>query len=224
MTRRAAWGCVALLGAAALLSACCGGGPTGPAILNDATSLDPPLPPPAADGGDPYPPTCNVQSFQNDKGNYAQADATCWVPAGIGQVWKALQDPTVTEDPHTTSFSVTNVPDSDPSHVLHQMIHYNLTDILQVSYDLEWIHVLDEGTVADPDHVVITFQKVSGTSYVSLWADSFELTSPAAGVTKLVISAHENAMTWSPTDLQKGILQYYSNIGSKLGVPANVPQ
>ncbi len=205
------------------LLACGGGVKETPWNPNLAGSLDAPLPPPAPDGGDSYPATCNVAAVQNDDGGYAQADATCYLSADLGLVWKALQDPAVTEDPHTTAFTVTSVADSNPQHPIHQLIHYELTDIISFVYDLEWVHVLDEGTLADPTHVVVTFQKVDGTSYISLWDASFELTSPTAGVTQLAMSMHENALSTSPAELQTGLMRYYTNLGQKLGVAANPP-
>jgi hypothetical protein len=190
-----------------------------------AVSLDAPPVPPSSQPSDPFPSTCTTFGTWVATANppYNQFDVSCYIHADLPAVWNAIKDPTTTEDSHTTDFSVANVYDPVPQHVIHQLIHYDLVDIISLWYQLEWVHVVDQGTFDQPTHLVITFQKTDGSDLITLLADSFDLTSPAPGVTLLSISEHCNAYRTSLSDIHNVVLGYYANIAKYVNAPYTLP-
>jgi hypothetical protein len=168
-------------------------------------ALDPAPAPPTGTDGDPHPETCNVVGSHVDGGDYEQVDATCFLHANLGTVWQALQDPNVTADPSTTSIDRVPQHDTDAARPMHELDQYTASEFISVNYTLEWVHMLLGGTLAAPTHVLVSYRKTSGTRFIHHLEGDYDLTSPAPGVTRLVICVHVSATQTNTDDVKKSV-------------------
>ena len=171
-----------------VLWAGCGRNDVGPTPDTLAPLDDNRASPPTSDG-EPYPEVLSVVS--GGDGGLWWAHALGYIHASSGDVWAAARDPDVGVDRREVDeWTVTSTSDGfDESYVVHNTVH----DVITVNYDLRWLHELQEGTEAEPERVVIVWEKTEGTGFIDVLEGSLVIRPVADGVTEVGFVEHLDA-------------------------------
>lgn len=115
-----------------------------------------------------------------------------WIDAPAGAVWAALKDPEVVvswrqTDRHTAT------PMPDPMYELRFELHYEVDNVITVSWDEDWRYGTLEGTPDAPELALTRYQKVYGTVYIDLIEGSITVTPRDDGTTELALIEHVKA-------------------------------
>jgi hypothetical protein len=177
--------------------------PPGLTPLEESTA-----PAPEAQPGDPYPELMNVVTGSTS--DYSWAHGTGYVHAPLAEVWAAMTDPAVCNDPATDSYDVTY--DVEPEYQVSFVMHYTMTRVITVNYDITWRFGIVEGDEASPETAVGVYQKTWGIEVLELLTGSIVARRIDDTTTEVEIIEHLRAMQ-SGTDECKAYIQaYYDQI------------
>ena len=123
------------------------------------------VPPPAATATDPHPEVFHTTNGTVDAWGWAQGSG--YVHGSISAVYAALRDPAVTADRRKIS-SFTATQDVDPIYPFSYRVHNVINTVVTVEFDEDWHLGPLEGNDAAPTVVTARYQKVMGTSFISL--------------------------------------------------------
>lgn len=71
----------------------------------------------------------------------------------------------------------------EPGIPIAYSMHYLVSKIIDVSWDMDWFHALNAGSFDAPEEVVVNYQKVNGTDYIPRWKGSMVLKPVTENVT-----------------------------------------
>ncbi len=145
------------------------------------------VPPPAATPTDPHPEVFNTTNGRMDAWEWAQG--TGYVHASVTAVYAALRDPAVTADRRKIS-SFTATQDVAPLYPHSYLVHNVIHDVVTVEFDEEWHLGPLEGTDSAPTVVTARYQKVMGTSFISLMEGDIVARAIDANTTQVEMMRH----------------------------------
>jgi hypothetical protein len=104
-----------------------------------------------------------------------QAPAQWWAAGGtcilrpIRDVWSVLHNYELLKWDGVDDIEVTGLPPPQNDVIDYDSVKYIVHNFITVSWTMEWVHALSEGSLQDPKQVVVRYQRVSGTHYVPFW-------------------------------------------------------
>ncbi len=154
-----------------VLLACGGSEPSEfPSVL--APLEDNRAPWPEGTESDPFPETLEVVSGGDDELWWAHARGFVHAPAGL--VWEvASEADTVVDRREVDEWEVTST-DAVEGVDRSMVIRCTVNDVLTITYDLTWVHELQEGSETAPERVVSQWD-VTGTPFIELLTGSMVL-------------------------------------------------
>jgi uncharacterized protein YndB with AHSA1/START domain len=162
------------------------------AACNTSTEYPPGLEP-LEDNTAPDPPGIDqLVVVRGDTPDFAFAHGRGWIAAPTGAVWAALKDPEVVVSwRQTDRHQATPMP--DPMYELRFELHYEVDNVITVSWDEDWRYGTVVGTPEAPELALVRYQKVYGTVYIDLLEGELEVTPVDDGTTELAMIEHVKA-------------------------------
>ena len=174
--------------------------------LEDNTA---PLPTSATDT---FPETLSVVTGAQSA--YSWAHGKAYVRAAPADVWRAFQDPEVVVDRHGTD-SHTVALNNEPEYAFSFLIHH---DKSIVNWDEQWRYGVPDGTFSDPQLALIRYQKVDGTSFITLLEGSITVREvagePAVAIVEFI--NHINAADSDTSTAVRTLNNQYSSVLAKV--------
>jgi hypothetical protein len=175
-----------------------------PGASGDVLSTDFCKPDPNGPYGDTvkYSDKVTVNKGHDDTGNYDWGDGGACVNRPIREVWAVLnnQAAMVWGGVTTSSYSAITPP---AGIALGYSVNYHVDNgfpLPSVDWVMDWFHTVKSGTNAAPVKIVIRYQKVSGTTYISMWEGDIVLDYISPTVTAIRGTDHINASRTGPDD------------------------
>lgn len=142
-------------------------------------------------GGDPYPEVLSVVSGERE-GKLYYAHGRAFIKAPAIDVWRALQvDAVVVDRPEVHAW--TSEPSNRPEFAFSMRVSHEVKNILNIEYDLDWVHELQTGDADTPLEVVGQWEKTSGTVHIEVMRGSFVVRHVTPEVTEIEVIKHLKA-------------------------------
>ncbi|HUJ57431.1 MAG TPA: hypothetical protein VLX92_03030 [Kofleriaceae bacterium] len=160
------------------------------------------------------PPYSESVVTEADDASYIRIYGRGYVLAPPATVWAAAQSP----DPNvaicsTTSHTVTL--DDEPQYEYSFLVHYEVDDVVTVTWDDAWRFGVIDGTDDAPTLAMIKHQKIDGSSFISLSEGTIELTATDdPGVTELAFVEHLDSVGASDGDVLKGVQHNFASLAA----------
>lgn len=197
---------VALL--AALAGGCFGNEKTHfPEGLEPLEAGDPEPPEPRDD--QPFPEALNVQTGTHP--DYVWVHARGYVRAPLQDVYLAMHTAEVCVD-HAAVDRYSIEHDMEPDYDYSFRIHNEVDDIVTVEFDVSWRFGVVEGADEAPQVVAGAFQKVFGTTFISIMRGSLVARRVEDGVTEIEFVEHLNAASGGVDSIRSFIEDLFANI------------
>ncbi|MGE0787424.1 MAG: hypothetical protein AB7S26_17255 [Sandaracinaceae bacterium] len=165
---------------------------------------------PAADGTDEFPETINyveTRWLRGARGMHARA----YVHADITTTFEAVRNPMAGAD-RRESTTFTFEEDVEPSVRWSHQSHLSVPDIVTVDFDLRWLSDVCQGTVEAPVLTSTRWQKVFGSSAISLLEGNIQCVPITADVTGLEIQYHLDSLGADDNTIRNYLQGYYDSI------------
>ena len=120
--------------------------------------------------------------------NFDWGEATACVARPIRDAWGVLhnQDLIIWGGVNESSYETRTDLPAGFSHFYE--VNYKVKQfIITVSWVMDWLHQLTQGTMQDPKEVKITYSKVSGTSYIEYWEGTVTLNAISPTLTQVTV-------------------------------------
>jgi hypothetical protein len=165
--------------------------------------------PPAPVAGDPHPETFNAVYGEDDR--YAWGHLRGFVHAPIAAVWAAVKDPLVVADRRTDSH-VTWQLGVEPSYDYSYQLRYHVDGTISVDWNEDWRYGVVAGTDAAPQRILNRAQKIWGTTFIDVDANSMRIEPVDESTTTFEAEEHLKATASGPDTIE----QYYKDLWASL--------
>ena len=199
-----------------VLLAGCFGPPTevdfgDPSLLGplEETNLAPEVP---ADGAEPFPEALSMFSGEDVENDRFFAHARGWVHADSADVWAAFRELDVIADRRAVDEYELVGENTEPGFDFSFVVANHVEDILNVNYELTWVHELQDGELATPEHVVIQWNKTDGTSFIDLLAGSVVIRRVDSGLCEVELIEHLRAAARDEETLEQYLNDLYGDV------------
>lgn len=178
-----------------------------PEGLEPLEAGDPDPPEPRAD--QPYPEELNIQT--GSEADYVWVDARGYVRAPLADVYLAMHTGEVCVD-HAAVDRYSIEYDVEPDYDYSFKVHNEVDDVITVEFDMLWRFGVVEGTEEDPQMVAAAFQKVYGTTFISIMRGSVIAHRVEDGVTEIRLIEHLKAASGGVESIRSFIEDLFANI------------
>jgi hypothetical protein len=154
-----------------------------------------------------------------DTADYAFAHGRGWISAPAGAVWAAVHDPDVIASwRQTDRYHATPMP--DPAYELRFGLHYEVDDIITVSWDEDWRYGTIIGTPEAPELALARYQKTYGTVYIDLIEGSIQVVPIDAATTELEMIEHVAAEQGGSAEITTTLTDRFASVLARVrGLP-----
>lgn len=90
--------------------------------------------------------------------------------------------------------------------------HEVVVGIIPISWTLSWNHFLRKGTTAEPNHVIIRFNKSAGTGFITRWKGRIDFQQLSPNVTSFGLEVELLAQGKDIKDATQEIFEYHDKI------------
>jgi hypothetical protein len=153
--------------------------------------------------------TISITSTDTD---YIRVYARGYVQVDPGAVWAAAQSP----DPNVAICSTTSHTVDIANQAQYEysfLVHYEVDDVLTVTWDDQWRFGVIEGTEDAPTFGMIKHQKTMGSSFITLSEGTIQvLATTNPEITELDFVEHLNSVGASTDDVTKGVTHNYNSL------------
>jgi hypothetical protein len=148
----------------------------------------------------------NSEFGTEEKTGYQWAKADGIVEKPISELLKRLQNPMTTRNPEITKLEVTEVPVLDA--ILKQKIKIKVRPVffMTLEWEEEWLFSTKKGTPGNPESIVISYQKTSGTSHIQHFCGNILLQKIDPHTTGVYLTEEILASRRSARDVYQGLL------------------
>jgi len=156
--------------------------------------------------------TSEMISITSTDTDYIRVYGCGFVQLAPAVVWPATHSP----DPNvaicsTTSHTVDVA--NQPQYEYSFLVHYEVDNVLTVTWDDQWRFGIIEGTDADPMFGMIKHQKTDGSSFITLSEGTIQvLATDDPDVTELDFVEHLNAVEATADDVIKNVTHNYNSL------------
>jgi hypothetical protein len=144
-------------------------------------------------------------------GGAASVHARAYVHADVATTFAAVRHPLAGAD-RRESTTFTYEEGTDPSVPYSHSSHLTVPDIVTVEFELDWRSDVVEGTLEEPVITATRWQKVWGTSAISLLEGSIVCRYVSEGVTEIEIQYHLDSIGGGYETVEKYLTDYYASI------------
>ncbi|HTR54153.1 MAG TPA: hypothetical protein VMJ10_25850 [Kofleriaceae bacterium] len=156
--------------------------------------------------------TTEMISITSTDSDYIRVYGCGYVQLAPAVVWPATHSP----DPNVAICSTTSHTvdiDNQPQYEYSFLVHYEVDNVLTVTWDDQWRMGLIEGTEDAPTLGMIKHQKTDGSSFITLSEGTIQvLATDDPDVTELDFVEHLNAVEASTTDVIEGVTHNYNSL------------
>jgi len=178
-----------------------------PEGLEPLEAGDPELPEPTAD--QPFPEVLNMQT--GNDGDLVWVHARGYVRRPLADVYLAMHTAEVCVD-HAAVDRHRIEHDVEPEYDYSFRIHNEVDDVITVEFDVVWRFGTVEGTEDEPQVVAGAFQKVWGTTFISIMRGSVVARRVEDGVTEIELIEHLEAASGGVDAIRQYIEDLFANI------------
>ena len=140
------------------------------------------------------------------------------INASIREVLGLLKDHNTTKSPKVAADDMKVEELNDPNYLARQIVAFHLVPFpfINIDWKEEWAYALAEGTEKEPSLVMISYQKVDGTSHIKHLCGSMELKKSGPNQTDLYQYEEVSASRRSIEDTVKGLLGTLNTLREKI--------
>lgn len=123
----------------------------------------------------------------------------------IGQILKLLLDHNNTRSPRINEMDVEQL--KDPNYLAHHLVKFVIKPFLfiNIRWTEEWAYAIAAGTEENPSEVVVSYEKIDGTSHIEHLCGSIVLRKLGDAQTKVFLYEQAKATQRTAEDTLKGI-------------------
>jgi len=178
---------------------------------NVATEYPPGLEPLEDNTAAPAPGIDQISIVQGNSPDFAFAHGRGLVSAPASAVWQAIQDPEVIVSwRQTTQHMATPMP--DPTYELRFTLHYDVDDIINVSWDEDWRYGTINGTPDQPELAMTRYQKVFGTTFIDLIEGSIQVIAVDPTTTEIQFIEHVKAAQGGSSEIATTLTDRFASV------------
>ncbi|MBL8604563.1 MAG: hypothetical protein JNK72_21735 [Myxococcales bacterium] len=172
---------------------------------------------PASTSGQQYPES--LVTVTGVASGYEWVHGRAYVAAPLARVFEAMSDPDVITDRRRVSeYSVT--PDVEPMYLRSFRVRNIVRDVITLQFDMDYRFAVYDGPVGTPTSYIVRYQKVWGSSLLSVLRGSVILRESAPGVSSLELVRHIKAVAAGRTDAEQYLRDFYASVRARIqGMP-----
>lgn len=150
---------------------------------------------------------------------YAFGHARGWINAPAEAVWMALQDPEVVVSWRQTSRHLAS-PMPDPAYEVRFTLHYEVDDLINVSWDEDWRYGTVIGVPVMPELAMARYQKVFGTTFIDLIEGSIQVLPKDQTTTEIQLIEHVDAAQGGTSEIETTARDRFASVVARVhGLP-----
>ncbi len=182
-----------------------------PALLGplEEVNLAPEVP---ADGADAFPEDIVFVSGEDEDNDRYYAHARAWVHADSVDVWDALRQLEVYADRREVDEYALIEDNVLPDFDFSFLVSNHVDDVVNVNYEVTWVHELQEGSVEVPEEVAIRWEKTDGTAFIDLLAGTVIVRRVDSGLCELEMIEHLRAAQRDEATLVQFLDDLYGDV------------
>ncbi len=145
---------------------------------------------------------------------WAKAQGNLNIP--FDRVFDKLKDHKMTAGEDISEFEVTVIKkDLIEDRFEHHDVHFIVKPFpfFTVEWDEAWNYDLQEGTKKDPIKILISYEKISGTTHIKHLCGNILISKVSDSVTDVFMYEEVNATQRNEKDTEKSLLKIFQNIG-----------
>lgn len=166
---------------------------------------------PAIDG-EPFPEAMTLVSGHDEDEERTWAHLRGWVRADSSQVWSALRELEVMVDRRAVDEWALVEESRHPEFDFSYVIAHTVNDVFTVSYDLTWVHELQQGSLDTPERVIARWDKTHGTGFITQLSGSVVLRRVDSGLTEIQLQEHLVAARDDPSLIEAALTDLYADV------------
>lgn len=148
-----------------------------------------------------------------DGGSWASERAVVRRP--LGEIVAELKSHERTKSGRVAEMRISDI--ADPRYFLRQSVHFEVHPFpfVNIEWNEDWAFELTAGTAANPERVIVAYQKADGTSHISHLCGSYVLARKGDASTEISLYEEARATRRSRQDTENGIKATLENLGRK---------
>ena len=126
-------------------------------------------------------------THSGEKQKYSWGEGGGCLHRNIREAWGVLHNQPVIVWGGVDHSEFKTLPNGDARVTHRYEVTYQVHDFITVEWIMEWIHTMIDGTVKDPKHLIVHYQRTRGSGHVPYWEGSIELQKMTEEVTAVSI-------------------------------------
>jgi hypothetical protein len=141
------------------------------------------------------------------------------VAAPAATVWSALKDPEVIADRRQTDRHMVTL-NSEPGYEYAFELHYEVDKVIEIDWDEDWRFGTVTGSPAAPELAIVRYQKVWGSTFISLIEGSIEVLRRGDALTEVQFVKHVDAYMAGTDEMRSSITDEFNAVVARAhGLP-----